>query len=78
MATTTIARLKSRLKHGPRMSRQLRSEYLLVEVDAGPRRLTPATVAKLRVELARLAASPDVRVRRFVEAMASRYPGIAG
>jgi hypothetical protein len=58
------------------MSRQMRVEFLSVAIKAGPRTLSPTTVAKLRVELARLAASPDLRVRRFVAAMRERYPGI--
>jgi hypothetical protein len=58
------------------MSREMRVEYLSVQVDVGPRRLTPGTIAKLRGELARLAGSPDARIRRFVAAMAERYPGV--
>jgi hypothetical protein len=77
MATAT-AQLKRKLKYGPRMGRELSSEYLshLTQSDAGPRQLSPHTIEKLRVELARLATSPDARVRRFVAAMAERYPGV--
>jgi hypothetical protein len=73
---SATAQLKSRLKHGPRMSRQMRAEYLLVEVGSGPRTLTPATLAKIRGELARLSQSTDARVRQFVALMAERYPGV--
>jgi hypothetical protein len=58
--TTGLAQLKHRLKRGPRMSR----------------RLSDGTIAKLKVELDRLAASNDARVRRFVQAMAERHPAI--
>jgi hypothetical protein len=73
---SNLHELKRKLKFAPKMGREMRAEYLLVEVKAGPRTLTPATVAKLRAELTRLAASPDARVRKFVKAMASRYPEV--
>jgi hypothetical protein len=76
MASAT-AQLKRRMKFGPKMGRECRAEYLLTQVNAGPRRLTPATVAKLRVELARLAQSTNPRVRRFVGQMKKRYPEVA-
>jgi hypothetical protein len=35
-----VKEIKRKLKYGPRMSRQLRAEYLLTEVGVGPRTLT--------------------------------------
>lgn len=74
--TGATAQLKRKLKFGPQMSRQMRAEFLSTTIGAGPRRLSDGTLAKLTVELARLAASRDARVRRFVEVMAERYPGV--
>jgi hypothetical protein len=71
-----VQELKRKLKYGPKMGRELRAEFLSVQVNAPPRRLTPATVAKLKAELARLATSNDPRVRRFLASMAERYPGV--
>jgi hypothetical protein len=73
-----VHELKHKMKFAPKMGRELRAEYLLNEVGAGPRRLSDGTLAKLKLELVRLAASPDARVRRFVASMEQRYPGIAG
>lgn len=64
------------MKFAPKMGRELRAEFLLTQIDAGTRRLSVRTIEKLRVELARLATSPDVRIRRFVQAMQRRYPGV--
>ena len=75
MASAT-AQLKRRMKFGPKMGRECRAEYLLTQVNAGPRRLTPATVGKLRIELAKLSQSTNPRVRRFVVTMQKRYPGV--
>lgn len=71
-----ITQLKRRMKFAPKMGRELSAEYLLTQIDAGPRRLSLRTIEKLRVELDRLATSVDPKVRRFVEAMAERYPGV--
>jgi hypothetical protein len=75
MATAT-AQLKRRMKFAPKMGRELRAEYLLTQVKAGPRRLSPSTLGKLRIELAKLSQSTNPRVRRFVALMAERYPGV--
>lgn len=72
----TTAQLKATLKRGPRLSREARAEYLLWMVDGAPRRLSPGTIEKLRLELARLATSPDPRVRGFIEVMRGRYPEV--
>jgi hypothetical protein len=74
--STATARLKSRLKHGPRMGRQMRAEFLLTEIGAPPRRLSPATLAKIRLELVRLSQSNKPEVRRFVTLMRGRYPEV--
>jgi transposase len=72
------ARLKRRMKFAPKMSRELRAEYLLTAIDAGPRRLSDGTIQKLKAELVRLSSSTDPRVRKFVRAMEQRYPGVTG
>jgi hypothetical protein len=69
-----LAELKSRLKHGPRMSRQMRVEYLLTQVDGSPRRLSEGTLQKLKAELERIAQSTQPAVRRFVARMWWMYP----
>lgn len=74
--TSATAELKRKLKYGPRMSRQMRSEFLTTATGGAPRRLSDGTRAKLRQELARLATSADPRVRRFIRTMAERYPGV--
>lgn len=76
--TTATAQLKRRMKFATKMGRELSAEYLLTQIDARPRRLSPRTIEKLRVELDRLATSTDPKVRRFVEATAERYPGVCG
>jgi len=72
-----IAHLKRRMKFGPRMTRQMRAEFLLTEVNGPPRRLSPATLEKIRAEVGRLALSTNPRVQEFVSAMATRYPELA-
>jgi hypothetical protein len=72
-----VHELKRKLKRGPRMSRELGSEYLLTAIGAGPRRLRPATLEKIRAEVTRLSLSTNPRVQRFVAAMAARYPEIS-
>ncbi len=74
--TSATAELKRRMKFGPRMGRELRAEFLSVQTGAAPRTLSPATLAKIRTELERLALSTNPRVRQFVAAMRDRYPGI--
>jgi hypothetical protein len=74
--TTATAQLKRRMKFAPKMGRELSAEYLLAQVNAAPRRLSPCTIEKLRLELERLATSTDPKVRRFIEAMAERYSGV--
>jgi hypothetical protein len=71
-----VHELKHKLKFAPRMGRQLRAEYVLVEVDAPPRRLSPEVLQKIRGELGRLSQSTNPRVRQFVAAMRERYPGV--
>jgi hypothetical protein len=71
---TEIAQLKRRMKFGPKMSRELRAEFLLTQVNGPPRRLRPATLEKIRAEVGRLALSTNPRVQEFVGMMAKRYP----
>jgi len=71
---TTIQTIRARAKRGPRMSRQVRAEYVAVQADLPTRRLSPEIMAKIRSEVDRLALSPDPRVRHFVEVMHARYP----
>jgi hypothetical protein len=66
--------LKRKLKRGPRMSRELRAEFLSSQINGPPRRLRPATLEKLRAEVKRLALSTNPRVQEFVGMMAERYP----
>jgi hypothetical protein len=75
-ASTETARLKSKLKHGPKMSRQMRAEFAACQVDAPPRRLRPEVANKIRTELARLEQSANPGARRFCAAMRDRYPEI--
>jgi hypothetical protein len=71
---TEIAQLKRRMKFGPKMGRELRAEFLLTQVKGPPRRLSPATLEKIRAEVERLALSTNPRVQEFVSVMAARYP----
>jgi hypothetical protein len=71
-----IAQLKRKMKFAPKMGRQLTAEFLLTEIGAGPRRLSPAALLKIRAELGRLALSTNPRVRRFVASMEARYPEV--
>jgi hypothetical protein len=73
---TEIGKLKARMKRGPRMSREMRTEYTLVEIDGAQRRMRPEIIAKLRGELERLSHSTDARVMRFVLKMRQRYPEV--
>ncbi|HMB84624.1 MAG TPA: hypothetical protein VKI40_11310 [Terriglobales bacterium] len=77
MPIANVQLVKSRLKYGPRMSRQMRVEFLSVQTGAAPRTLSPATLAKIRLEIQRLGQSTNPRVRQFVAAMRTRYPEVA-
>jgi hypothetical protein len=69
--------LKRRLKYGPKFHhREMRALFSGFLVDAGPRTLTPGAQSKIRSELARLEASGNSRVQRFVREMYLRYPGV--
>jgi hypothetical protein len=72
MASTAC--LKSRLKRGPRMSRELRAEFALTLIDAPPRKLRPEVVEKIKKEIERLAQSAHPAVVRFAQTMLERYP----
>jgi hypothetical protein len=74
---TPDAKLKRRMKFAPKMGRELSAEYLLCQTGGGPRKLSEATLGKLRSELQRLATSSDARVQRFVARMRARYPELA-
>ena len=73
-----INRLKTKLKHGPKLRREWRVEYAWVAAQLPVRKISPATLEKLRVDLARLSANPDKKVQRFVAAMKHRCPGLLG
>ena len=73
-----IARVKSRLKRGPRMTRQMRADYALAQISARPRQLAPKVAAKLKTELMRLAGSGNPRTAKLVETMFSRYAEMRG
>jgi hypothetical protein len=73
-----INRLKAALKFGPAMSREARTEFLLCQTGAAPRRLKPETLEKIRGEIQRLSQSTNPRARRFAQQMSQRYPGLAG
>jgi hypothetical protein len=73
-----IHKLKATLKHGPALSREGRTEFLLCQTGAAPRRLKPETLEKIRGEIQRLAQSTNPRARRFAQQMSQRYPGLAG
>jgi hypothetical protein len=72
-----IHTLKASLKHGPSLSREGRAEFLLCQTDSQVRQLKPETLAKLRVEVARLARSANPKARQFAQQMKIRYPGLA-
>jgi hypothetical protein len=74
-----IHTLKAALKFGPRFeSREARTEFLLCQTGAAPRRLKPETLEKIRGEIQRLSQSTNPRARRFAQQMSQRYPGLAG
>jgi hypothetical protein len=66
--------LKRRVKFGPRLSREGQAEYALTAAGVGPRTLSAQSLAKIRSEISRLSASPDPRIRKFVQTMCARYP----
>lgn len=70
---TANSQLKRRMKFAPKMGRELRAEFLSVQVNAGPRTLSPRTLEKIRTELERLSMSSNPAVTRFVGQMRSRY-----
>ena len=76
--TPAIPTLKAKLKHGPPMSREMRAEYLLTQVAAGPRRLSPAVLAKLKSEVVRLGNNGTRQGFKFAQKMFERYPELRG
>jgi len=72
----TIYEIKQAAKHGPKMSKQMRAEYIADAAGAKPRQLSPAVIRQFRSELARLALSPKPAVQRFVRQMICRYPNL--
>jgi hypothetical protein len=72
--STEIAHLKRRMKFAPRMSRQMRAEFLLAKIGGPRRQLSPTTLEKIKAEVSRLALSTNPRVQEFVSVMAVRYP----
>ena len=75
---TAIAQLKRRMKFAPKMGRECRAEYLLVEVNAPPRRLSPQALAKIKVEVARIGNNGTRQGFKFAEKMFERYPELRG
>jgi hypothetical protein len=73
-----IHELKRTVKYGPALTRQARAEFLLCQTGGQVRQLKPETLAKLKVEIGRLAQSTNPRARRFAQQMSQRYPGLAG
>src|ERR1019366_1613087 len=71
-AVAAINRLKAALKRGPRMSRQLRTEFTLCQFDAPPRQLRPELIAKIKPELQRLGQSGNPRGLQFLHEMQER------
>jgi hypothetical protein len=78
MADVAAARLKSALKRGPRMSREMRAEYGLVLIGAPPRKLTPEVLAKLKSEIVRIGNNGTRQGFEFAEKMFERYPELKG
>ena len=65
--------LKRSVKFGPAMSRQMRTEFTLCQVDAPPRRLRPEIAAKIRAEIDRLSISGAPAVQAFIRRMTAHY-----
>jgi hypothetical protein len=72
-----IHELKRTVKYGPALTRETRAEFLLCQTGSQVRQLKPETLAKLRVEVARLARSTNPKARKFAQQMKIRYPGLA-
>jgi hypothetical protein len=72
-----IQRLKATLKHGPALSREGRTEFLLCQTGAAPRKLKAEIIEKLRSEIQRLSTIDRPGVRGFVTRMKSRYPELS-
>jgi hypothetical protein len=66
--------LKARLKHRSKFRPRLTRAGILV--DGGPRTLTTGAGSKIRTALARLEASGNPYVQRFVREMYLRYPEV--
>jgi hypothetical protein len=75
---TAIAQLKRRMKFAPKMGRECRAEYLLTEVNAPPRRLSPKTLAKLKTEIVRIGNNGTRQGFKFAEKIFERYPELRG
>ena len=73
-----VHELKRKLKFAPKMGRELRAEFLLAEVDAPPRRLSPETLAKLKTEIVRIGNNGTRQGFKFAEKMFARYPELRG
>ncbi len=73
-----INSLKRKMKFGPRLSRQMRAEYLGVQINAPRRELKPEILSKIRRKLERLAHSESPAVMRFIRQMKARYSELHG
>jgi hypothetical protein len=72
------AQLKSRLKRGPKLSRQMRAEFALCQIGGAPRRLSPAVLAKLKAEIVRIGCNGTRQGFKFAQKMFERYPELKG
>lgn len=70
--------LKRRMKFAPRMSRECRAEFLLTQIGASPRKLSPAVLAKLKKEVVRIGRDGGRQGFKFAEKMFERYPELKG
>jgi hypothetical protein len=71
-----VQRLRRVMKFGPKLSREGTVEFLLSEIGAPPRKLSPLTLEKLRRELARHSA-PDQppHIQRWAKELGRRLEG---
>jgi predicted DNA-binding transcriptional regulator YafY len=76
--STTISELKSEMKRGPKLSRELRADYLLAQADLPPRKLRPEVVRKIQSEIARLQQYGDAKAREFARKMREQNPELLG
>ena len=74
----TIHWIKAKAKRGPRMSRQLRAEYVSVLAGGEPRTSSPEVAAKLKKEIVRIGCNGTRQGFKFAELMFKAYPELRG